>query len=503
MLSLRDNYKEKPTGMNEIIIPQKIEIRSRAKIVTEEAYRQTRNYLDEINGDSPYIINYIAGQSQLSEDKHEKTTKELREILNKISYENYDECLAQILKFEYDEKLLQTFKNLIYYKILTESKYFYVYVNIFSQMCKLYNKKTFGNEPKMHIKTILKGTIQKEFLLLDETNIKYPFVLNTEEKKQFIYKLKKMNIKLIAEFYLSGIITKKIIEDCINDLITKKSVNSISLLYELIKIAYQKIYADIKDSLNKAFKYFEELMNDKIFNIPKIKCFILEIFEIRDKLNNNNIEDTNVPMSQLSRIPIRRSSDIKSRKNSINPKDVEYIRRSRFNSISEELKTTKEDNQKMMDELTNCLGADLNFYQCFRLTDEEFDIIKEYTQKMLRKTDKNYASEFWLMMDEIQCEKFIAVGHMIEMMYSLDIENSQKMIEIIISLFKLKLINEEDIKHGMVLGLVNFKNNVIDYPYTKDYFIKFINAIKENKALDEKLLKVYQRTCDNLVKSFD
>lgn len=61
------------------------------------------------------------------------------------------------------------------------------------------------------------------------------------------------------------------------------------------------------------------------------------------------------------------------RKSSINPKDVEYIRRSRFNSIADELKTSKiEDSSLLLNELIESLGADIEFYQCFRLTEEEF-----------------------------------------------------------------------------------------------------------------------------------
>jgi hypothetical protein len=51
-----------------------------------------------------------------------------------------------------------------------------------------------------------------------------------------------------------------------------------------------------------------------------------------------------------------------------------------------------------------------------------------------------------------------------------------------------------------VLGLVNFKDNMIDYPNSKEYLHKFLKMITENNVIDEKLLKVYQRCCDNLEK---
>ena len=185
MFSLRDKYKERPINMKEIKIPQKNEIRSRAKIVTEEAYRVTRNYLDENSDKRNFSIAYIT-KNELSDEEIKIKTKMLREMLNKICYDNYDIYLNQILKFEYDEKLLDIFKNLIFTKILTEKKYFLLYVNICIQMCKLYNKKTYSNEPKMNLKSLLLISIQKEFLSFNETNIQNPFILSQEEKNKFL-----------------------------------------------------------------------------------------------------------------------------------------------------------------------------------------------------------------------------------------------------------------------------------------------------------------------------
>ena len=104
------------------------------------------------------------------------------------------------------------------------------------------------------------------------------------------------------------------------------------------------------------------------------------------------------------------------------------------------------------------------------------------------------------MMEEVQCEKFIAIGHLLEIMFSLNNDNAVNIMNCIIYFFNNQFIDEEDIKHGIVLGLVNFKNNIIDYPNTKEYFQKFINLIKDNNVLDEKILKVYQRCCDNMEK---
>ena len=525
MLSLREKFKDKPENMGEIKIPQKNEIRSRAKIVTEEAYRVTRNYLDENSDRRNFSIAYIK-RNELSEEELKNRTMILREMLNKICDDNYNIILNEILKFDYDEKLLDIFKNLLIEKILTEDEYFTLYVNICAQMCKLYNKKTYSNEQKMNFKNLLLASIQQEFLNLDETSIKYmppiPVTLNEKSKKKFIKKIKYSNINLISEFYNIGLIRKNIIKDCIDELIQKNTNFSISLLCHLIIKISKKLFTDLKESLDQAYTYLDKIeKTPPNFKIEiETKFEIMEVLESKDKLIN--IENLNETYENLGAKPInynishRKSSEIRSRrKSSINPKDVEYIKRSRFNSKADELKIQKEDNPLLVDEVIQYLNMDLEFYECFQLNEEECDIVKEYTDKLLKSdlNDKEINNDeykcdlleknFEEMMEEVQCEKFIAVGHMIEIMFSRSETDKNKIINIILYLFKKKLIDDEDIKHGIVLGLVKFKKNIIDYPNTKKYFQDFIDKIKNDKVLDDKMILVYQRCCDSIGKNYE
>ena len=537
MLSLRDKFKERPPGMKEIKIPQKNEIRSRAKVVTEEAYRVTRNYLDENSDKRNFSIAYVK-KNELSDNELKNKIMILREILNKICYDNYDDLLNEILKFDYDEKLLELFKNLIITKILLEKDFFILYVNICAQMCKLYNKKTYSNEPKMNFKNLLLISIQKEFLNPNETSIAYPFYYNQDDlsKKKFVKNIKYANIRLISEFYLIGLIPKKIIKDCIDELIQNKDDFSISLLCQLIIATAKKLYTDGKELLDDANAFLEKISsninNNKSSNTEKekednislkTKFEILEALETKEKIINNDC--LNGSYSNLSATPIninsiistvssfRKNSEVRSRrKSSINPKDVEYIKRSRFNSKADELKIQKEDNKNLVDEVLQYLNMDMEFYQCFQLNEEECDIVKEYSVKFLQndldsisldKKNNVLEKDFEDMMEELQCEKFIAMGHLIEIMFSQNEINAKKIIHLVLYLFKNEIISDEDIKHGIVLGLVKFKKNIVDYPNTKKYFQSFIDNIKINKVLDEKILIVYQRCCDNIKKQFD
>jgi ERCC4-related helicase len=120
---MKKNFVDMPPNMNAIRIPLKNEIRSRAKILTDEAFRETRNYIDVYNEvknqkSRDFLTNFNKKIGQKTRDKDKVAdvdkmvlkTSEIRELLNKISYENFESYSDQILKFSYDEDLLEIFK---------------------------------------------------------------------------------------------------------------------------------------------------------------------------------------------------------------------------------------------------------------------------------------------------------------------------------------------------------------------------------------------------------
>lgn len=107
---------------------------------------------------------------------------------------------------------------------------------------------------------------------------------------------------------------------------------------------------------------------------------------------------------------------------------------------------------------------------------------------------------FQKTLEDIPCEKFIAVGHLIEYMFSQNVNDSELSIRYLIYLFENGIIELDDLKHGIVLGLVNFQDNIIDYPKSKDYLQKLLDIIKSKNIIDEKILKIYQKCCENMTK---
>ena len=52
------------------------------------------------------------------------------------------------------------------------------------------------------------------------------------------------------------------------------------------------------------------------------------------------------------------------------------------------------------------------------------------------------------MLEDVQCEKFIAVGHILENMIVYDVKKSNYIMNALIHLYTFELIDDEDIKHG-------------------------------------------------------
>lgn len=112
--------------------------------------------------------------------------------------------------------------------------------------------------------------------------------------------------------------------------------------------------------------------NWKITEEDKIKSN-KEKYEKNEKAEKLDKEDKlGYDLSNTNFSKNRKTSDFNSRKSSINPSNVEYIKRSRFNSRADELTHSKEENQNLMEELIGNLGSDIEFYQCFKLSEEEF-----------------------------------------------------------------------------------------------------------------------------------
>jgi hypothetical protein len=106
----------------------------------------------------------------------------------------------------------------------------------------------------------------------------------------------------------------------------------------------------------------------------------------------------------------------------------------------------------LMDDLVKELGADLEFYQCFKLTEEEFNIIKEhnnqYISNELNLNEAEIKEQFIQLLESVPCEKFIAIGHFIEYFFCQSLKDAEISMNYIVKLLDYKTIELDDLKHG-------------------------------------------------------
>jgi hypothetical protein len=286
--------------------------------------------------------------------------------------------------------------------------------------------------------------------------------MDEDERRARLREIKLGNIRLIGDFYLTNAIPIKIISECVDFLLKNVDALNICTLCELVKKICKKIYFEDLILLEKMTNVLKDIYYNKDGAYSKIdsktRFKILDIMDLYGAGWGIKDEDQLLKKDKfITEIRSRKGSEFlgsRSRKSSINPTHVEYVRRSRLSSIADELKIIKDENCGAMDELVQNLGADIEFYQCFRLTEEEFALIKKANNELATECLEAEISEeevtkiFDKLIEDLQCEKFIVVGHILENMFSQNVKNSAVTSNVLIYLYTKNLINSEDIKHG-------------------------------------------------------
>ena len=134
MLSLKNQYKDRPVNMALLDFPHK----------------RRRNQFR---------------QQQMSEiDKFNLTVKELRIMLNKLSKDNFETISRCILHdYSFSPSLLNELLKIIFMKATTESTYLEIYVKLCIMLFKKYNDK---ENKEMNFKKLLLTKCQKQFYKL-------------------------------------------------------------------------------------------------------------------------------------------------------------------------------------------------------------------------------------------------------------------------------------------------------------------------------------------------
>lgn len=244
-------------------------------------------------------------------DKKDNVIKELREIMNIMTKDNYDEKKIKILEIIKDDlKLQEQFLQILYKKVILEA----AYIDLYGELCKFLNKKLQQKSSKNKKSSIFREKlVDKCRKILKTTDFsEYVDEPDQHEKEIKIKKLNLGNINLLIQMVKIKMLSKKIMPDCF-DFLFKKYQNEekkfLKVIYAQAIISLTDKYATLinseKDNLKNDeyikyvedfFKNLEIIKNDKA--LPgHIKYLIINLIEKK----KNNYKESKCEKSRIAK----------------------------------------------------------------------------------------------------------------------------------------------------------------------------------------------------------
>ena len=217
-------------------------------------------------------------------DEKDKTKNELRELLNILTKDNYDNVKCKILEIiKENVKLQEQFLGIFFLKAVREKSY----GELYAKLCKYLNRelpqKSKKNEKAKNPSSFFREKlIEKCREILKSTNFdKYIKEDDPIEKQIKIKKFILGNVNFLTELIKIKLLSKKIMPECI-DYLFEKYKNETDTHLKLIHVESIVIFTDKFGSL-----VHSEKNNMKFEEIKLFKKKLEEIFEKLEKVKND------------------------------------------------------------------------------------------------------------------------------------------------------------------------------------------------------------------------
>ena len=217
-------------------------------------------------------------------DEKDKTKNELRELLNILTKDNYDNVKCKILEIiKENVKLQEQFLGIFFLKAVREKSY----GELYAKLCKYLNRelpqKSKKNEKAKNPSSFFREKlIEKCREVLKSTNFdKYIKEDDPIEKQIKIKKFILGNVNFLTELIKIKLLSKKIMPECI-DYLFEKYKNETDKHLKLIHVESIVIFTDKFGSL-----VHSEKNNMKSEEIKLFKKKLEEIFEKLEKVKND------------------------------------------------------------------------------------------------------------------------------------------------------------------------------------------------------------------------
>jgi len=410
-------------------------------------------------------------------DEKDVIKKKSRELLNKLTKDNYEFLKDEILeiikdKIENQEKFLDVF----FIKAIKEK----AYVELYAKLCKYLNKvlpqKT--NKPKKEkSKSKSTSSMFKDKLILKCKEIikviNYDEYIKEDDPQEKIIKLKKIilgNANFISELVTIKMLSVRVITDCIDYLFERYGKDSDKIL-KLIHLESIILFTDKLGTLIHSGKIITKQETIKL-NKQKIEEIIQKLEKIK--------EDKEIP-GYIRYLIINL---IEKKKNNYKESQLEkYIKAKSKQEVEEEFnnknKEEENDEEKIKQEICDNIKKDLNEYKDFL----------EY-----EGTSENYNWNIITDLYDIKLRSFddILEGYIISSGDFIEQESNIKYAKNYINelvVFYSKILNEEELVKlkNRLFSLISVVIDIaFETPKIYDIYAYVIYILIENQILEKK-----------------
>lgn len=283
LISLRDSNKQLPEG---VVIPDTYSktgskskgnkkgsqpSKSSGQTGIKRAENQLNNLSILVKTEKPFTEK-IKKQA----DEHEKKSREIRSILNKLTDRNFDKMLTELISFQYDSQLLGNLTNSIFERATAMS-----FPSLYSKLCSSLRKSFKASNLSSSFR---KSIVEKcrECFYNEDTPVESDKLMEAEFKRR-----RRLigNIKFIALLHQVKMIKSQIMFECFEVLLEPKSLSDETLetCITLFKDTCPILVGSFPDDVRKYYDKILGMMDSPKF-CKRVLFMIQDLIDVKEAI---------------------------------------------------------------------------------------------------------------------------------------------------------------------------------------------------------------------------
>lgn len=209
-------------------------------------------------------------------DEHEKKSREIRSILNKLTDRNFDKLLVELTSVQYDQQLLGNLTNFIFERATAMN-----FPKLYSKLCHALR----ANFKEKNISSIFRKSIVekcRECFYNEDTPMENDKFMEAEFKRR-----RRLigNIKFIALLHQAKMIKSVIMFECFEVLLDAKSLSDETLetCITLFKDTCPVLIGRYPEDIHKYYEKMVGFMNSTLF-CKRIIFMIQDLIDVKDQI---------------------------------------------------------------------------------------------------------------------------------------------------------------------------------------------------------------------------